>query len=82
MGTAYWKDLFELLRERMVSEGTIDAADLDRLTLTDSPAEALEIVTAYARDVAKLRLEPRRSRILGETGLVERPRSQRPTRGG
>jgi uncharacterized protein (TIGR00730 family) len=66
LGTEYWKDLFELLRDRMVREGTIDAADVERIRLTDSPAEALAIVEAYARDVAHLRLVPKRRPILGE----------------
>ncbi|MEO8277443.1 MAG: TIGR00730 family Rossman fold protein [Thermoanaerobaculia bacterium] len=66
MGTEYWKDLFELLRDRMVKEGTIEAADVDRLQLTDSPAEAIAIVERHARDVAHLRLVPKRSGLLGE----------------
>ena len=66
MGRDYWKDLFELLRDRMVKEGTIDAADVDRLQLTDSPEEALAIVEKHAREVALLRLVPRPRRVLGE----------------
>jgi hypothetical protein len=66
MGSDYWKDLFELLRDRMVKEGTIDAADVDRLQLTDSPEEALAIVEKHAREVAHLRLVPRPRRVLGE----------------
>jgi uncharacterized protein (TIGR00730 family) len=75
VGSDYWKDLFELLRDRMVKEGTIDAADVDRLKLTDSPAEAIAIVEAYARDVAKLALAKRTrpaSPLLGEHDLRAR----------
>ena len=68
MGSEYWKDLFELLRDRMVKEGTIDAADVDRLLLTDSPEEAIRKIERHALDVARLRLDPRPRRILGERG--------------
>lgn len=70
VGSEYWRDLFELLRDRMVKEGTIGAADLERLHLTDSPAEALEIVEQHVRAIVDLRLVPRRSRLLGERGLA------------
>ena len=66
MGSDYWKDLFDLLRDRMVKEGTIDAADVDRLQVTDSPEEALAIVEKHAREIALLRLVPRPRRALGE----------------
>lgn len=66
MGSEFWKDLFELLRDRMVKEGTIDAADVDRLRLTDSPEEAMAIIEQHARQVAQLRLVPRPRRVLGE----------------
>jgi len=71
MGSDYWKDLFELLRDRMVKEGTIEAADVDRLQLTDSPEEAIAILERHARDVAHLRLVPKRRRILGERTAKE-----------
>jgi uncharacterized protein (TIGR00730 family) len=35
VGVAYWSGLVEWLRERVASEGKIDASDLDRLTVTD-----------------------------------------------
>ena len=66
MGSEYWKDLFELLRDRMVKEGTIEAADVDRLQLIDSPEEAMRIIEKHANEVAHLRLEPRPHRVLGE----------------
>ncbi len=71
MGTEYWRRLVDLLRETMIPAGTIDAADLDRLILTDSPDEALERLTHYADRQAGLRLEPRRSRLLGERSIGE-----------
>jgi uncharacterized protein (TIGR00730 family) len=66
MGSEYWKDLFELLRDRMVREGTIEAADVDRLQLTDSPEEAVALIERHAREVAHLRLVPKPSLVLGE----------------
>lgn len=41
VGCHFWEPLLGFLRNRMVAEGTIDAADLDRLLVTDSPAEAV-----------------------------------------
>ena len=35
VGVAYWSGLVEWLRERVASEGKIDASDLDRLSVTD-----------------------------------------------
>ena len=69
IGTEFWGPLIDVLRDKLLPLGTIDAADLDLLTLTDSPEEAV----ACIRDVAMERfgltegskLEPQR--ILGET---------------
>jgi uncharacterized protein (TIGR00730 family) len=47
MGTAYWQPLIEFVRG-MVDKGTISSHDLDRLVLTDDPAQA----AAAVRDVA------------------------------
>ncbi len=67
MGTEFWNPLLELLRHQFVGEGTIDAADVERITLTDDPELAVAEVVRYAREQAGLRLRPLRpKRLLGE----------------
>lgn len=68
MGADYWTPLLAFLRERMVAEGTIDRADVDRLLLTDDVGEAVRYVTAGAqRHFAKHRARAvRPRRWLGE----------------
>jgi uncharacterized protein (TIGR00730 family) len=47
-GTGYWGGLMHWLRERLAAEGKIDRADLDLLTMTDSPEEACRwLLDAY-----------------------------------
>ncbi len=48
LGAEFWGPLMNVLRERLLPAGTIDAADVDRITLTDSPSEAV----AFVRDTA------------------------------
>lgn len=48
MGTEYWGPMIDFLRDRMVAAGTIDAADCDRLLVTDSAEQAVAAVTAVA----------------------------------
>ena len=43
-GTDYWGGLVEWLRARVLAEGKVDAADVDKLELTDDPARVLELV--------------------------------------
>jgi uncharacterized protein (TIGR00730 family) len=69
MGKEYWQPLFDMLRGTMVREGTVAAADVDRLTFTDSPDEAMALLELYVKDTAGLVLEPRPSALLGERGL-------------
>jgi uncharacterized protein (TIGR00730 family) len=48
MGTEYWTGMVEWIRATLLKEAAINAADVDLLRLTDDPAEALEIIQAYA----------------------------------
>jgi uncharacterized protein (TIGR00730 family) len=48
MGRDYWRPLTDFVRNRLLVEGTIDPGDGHLLTVTDSPAEAVEWITAVA----------------------------------
>jgi uncharacterized protein (TIGR00730 family) len=51
--SGYWSGLLGWLRERMLGEGKIGAADLDLLQVTDDPAEVLDIVSAATHRQAR-----------------------------
>ena len=73
MGASYWEPMLELLREKMVPEGTIDAEDVDRLVVTDDPDEAVSrALEATTRDFG-LTWVPKPSWILGEGGVHRKP---------
>lgn len=68
MGTEHWAPLRALL-ESMVERGTIDRADLARLTFTDSPEEAMGVIDAMALRRFGVRRVARKPRWwLGEQG--------------
>ncbi len=46
-GSDYWRGLLEWLRDRMVAEGKIAPDDMDLMYVTDSPAEAVNVVLKY-----------------------------------
>ena len=56
LGIEYWRPLVSWLREQLVPDRTLDAADVDRFQLTDSPEEAAEYVRERA--VASFGLVP------------------------
>lgn len=48
-GKQYWEGMLRWVSDTLLAEGTISAADLKLLHLTDSPAEIVEIVESYQR---------------------------------
>jgi len=44
VGVAYWSPLLDWLRHTLLEEGTINARELDLVTLVDDPAEAVRII--------------------------------------
>lgn len=50
VGSDYWRPLLEFLRGRLLKEGAIDAADVERIFVTDSPADAVRHVTTTAME--------------------------------
>ncbi|MBL8728795.1 MAG: TIGR00730 family Rossman fold protein [Planctomycetes bacterium] len=72
MGVEFWQPLLAFLRDTMVTHGTIAAADLDRILLTDDVAEAVAHVQAGA---ARHLTPPKKpSVLLGERSAVARAR--------
>ncbi len=70
MGTEYWAPLIEFMRETMVVAGTIDAADVDRVILTDDPVEAAAQIRAITVDKFGLSYAPQKPRrLFGERKL-------------
>jgi uncharacterized protein (TIGR00730 family) len=49
-GSAYWSGLVEWLRTTMISHGTISAADLDLLHVSDDVEEIVDIIRESQRD--------------------------------
>ncbi len=67
MHEEFWAPMLEFMRRSQLADGAIDVADLERITVTDSPEAAAQ----YVRDVALNRFgleyrAPRRRRVLFE----------------
>lgn len=67
MGVDFWRPMLDFLRDRMRAAGTIGPDDLDLLTLTDSPDEAIELIKAgVSENFGTIARRPRPSALLGE----------------
>ena len=68
MGQEYWRPLVAFVRNRLLAEGTIDPGDEQRLQLTDSPEEAVDLIAGVAMRRFGLTYGPhlRRRWYLGE----------------
>ena len=47
IGTAHWSGLLSWLREQCLAGGMIDAPDIDRIVVTDDPAEAVAAIREH-----------------------------------
>ena len=67
MGRDYWQPLLDFLRGKVLQERTIDALDIERLIVTDSPVEAAaRIAQAGEQHFGLSFKKPRRRWIFGE----------------
>lgn len=68
MGSDYWGDLVEFMREKMLAEGTIGPADVDRFLVTNSPEEAVDYIHQVAVERFRLTWQrlPKPRWLLGE----------------
>jgi uncharacterized protein (TIGR00730 family) len=70
MGVDYWSPLVDFIREKMIVEKTINAPDVNLLTITDSPEEACDVIADAAQRhfgfAWKTRIATRRHWYLGE----------------
>jgi hypothetical protein len=64
----YWGPMMTFMRDTLLAHGTVDAADVTRSVLTDSPREAVELIRESAMKQFGLTYGPRPKRrwYLGE----------------
>ncbi len=62
VGRTYWQPLIDVMRNTLLREGTIDAADIEMLFVTDSAEEAVTYVRAIAIEKFGLKYGARKAR--------------------
>jgi hypothetical protein len=60
MGRKYWEGLIRWMEQTLVDERTIDAEDLNKFYLTDSPEDAVEYIIKFHRESMRTVGERRR----------------------
>jgi hypothetical protein len=59
-GTKYWNGLFKWMKARMQDEnGFISPGDLDLVTITDDPKQAINIILDYERRIGPPEIVPK-----------------------
>jgi uncharacterized protein (TIGR00730 family) len=51
MGTSFWSGLVDWIRDTLLAQGMVSPPDIDLVTLTDDPKEAVEFIKAWADGV-------------------------------
>jgi len=77
-GSDYWKGLLDWIRATMLAEGKISPDDLELLVVTDSPAEAVRIVTeCYEKHCADATRGVRRTDQRSDRSATQRERQEK-----
>lgn len=74
MGVAYWSPLVQFLNNTLLKNGAIDAEDISRLLVTDSPEEAVHHIQkcAISQFGLKYRLRHRPRKMFFENGFFHK----------
>jgi len=54
-GSKYWKGLIDWMKDTMLKEGNISKQDLSLFSITDSPAEAVKIITKSVKKLGYIK---------------------------
>lgn len=66
MGVGYWQPLLDFLRETLATQRMIDPGDLNLLTVTDSPDDAISAIRRGSAELPRPWPAPRKRRVLLE----------------
>jgi uncharacterized protein (TIGR00730 family) len=70
MGVDYWRPMLDFMRGQMLEAGTIAPEDVDLLTPTDDPDEAIAAIESSDLAMAARGRHPRPMPLLGEKGTL------------
>jgi uncharacterized protein (TIGR00730 family) len=76
MGSEYWRGLYAWMEKELKGRGTISAHDLDLITVTDSPADAVALITrSFRKRYGSLNGKARRRKLSSGGKAAYRARS-------